>query len=66
MITRDQAVYARRNVSGVFDPEGMECAIAVVHRKFDSAVVFYNSGDRAVFRFDELTPSRELLNGTKA
>jgi hypothetical protein len=47
----------------VFDQDGTECAIAAVHRSFDSAVVFYNSGDRDVLTFDQLTPSRELLKG---
>lgn len=66
MITRGQAVYARRNVSAVYDPEGMECAIDTVHRTFDSVVVFYNSGQREVFTFAELTPSRELTAATKS
>jgi hypothetical protein len=63
VITREQAIFARKHVSAVFDQDGMECAIAAVHRSFDSAVVFYNSGDRDVLTFDQLTPSRELLKG---
>jgi hypothetical protein len=60
MITRAQAQLARSSLAPVFGPDGMEVTITLVTN--GGAWGEDNSGvERTLYRFDELTPSRDLL-----
>jgi hypothetical protein len=62
VITRRQALIAEQSLVAVFGPDGMEVTVAKVHPSFDSLIGEDNWGlNRAVYRFDELTPTRQIL-----